>query len=104
MALEVTATAAPPPTVATPAPLSPPSLPHSVRHVIRGTKRSMVAEQEEEAKGTDENKYGYLPRVIKRVRLRFVSDTPKMEKGLRKERAGKRAGRWLRGGNPNACP
>ena len=68
MALEVTVTAAPPPTAATPVPSSPPSLPHSVRHVLRGTKRRMVAEQEEEAKGTDENKYGYPPRVIKRVR------------------------------------
>jgi len=85
MALEVTATAAPPPTATTPVPSSPPSLPHAVRHVLRGTKRSMVAEQEE-AKGTDENKMGT------RRESSNVSDTPKVEKGQGKERAG----RWLR--------
>ena len=53
----------------------------------------MVAEQEE-AKGTDENKMGT------RRESSNVSDTPKVEKGQGKERAG----RWLRGGNPNACP
>jgi len=53
----------------------------------------MVAEQEE-AKGTDENKMGT------RRESSNVSDTPKGEKGQGKERAG----RWLRRGNPNACP